>query len=59
MHSSTSPNNSVAYYNGQIYTVDPAQPWAQAFIVSATGIIEAIGTEEDILKIASSRNLIR
>lgn len=59
MHSSTSPNNSVAYYNGQIYTVNPAQPWAQAFIVSATGIIEAIGTEEDIIKIASLRNLIR
>lgn len=59
MHSSASPHNSVAYYNGQVYTVNAAQPWAQAFIVSATGIIEAIGTEEEILEIASSRNLIR
>ncbi|KAJ6187809.1 amidohydrolase-like protein 3 [Penicillium mononematosum] len=59
MHSSTSPHNSVAYYNGQVYTVNATQPWAQAFIVSATGIIEAIGTEEEILEIASSRNLIR
>lgn len=59
MYSSTSPNNSVVYYNGQIYTINPAQPWAQAFIVSATGIIEAIGTEEEIVDIASSRNLIR
>ncbi|KAJ5906766.1 amidohydrolase-like protein 3 [Penicillium subrubescens] len=59
MLSSTGPNNSVAYYNGHVYTVNPAQPWAQAFIVSPTGIIEAIGTEEGIFKIASSRNLIR
>ncbi|KAJ5811784.1 amidohydrolase-like protein 3 [Penicillium riverlandense] len=59
MYSSSDRTNSVAYYNGRVYTVNPTQPWAEAFIVSATGTIEAIGPEQDILAIAATRNLIR
>ncbi|KAJ5094141.1 amidohydrolase-like protein 3 [Penicillium angulare] len=59
MFSSTDSSNSVAYYNGRVYTINEEQPWAEAFIVSASGIIEAIGSERDILQLASSRGLIR
>jgi predicted amidohydrolase YtcJ len=59
MYSSNDPNNSLAYHNGRVYTINPDQPWADAFIVSATGFIEAIGSEEEILKISSSRGLVR
>ncbi|KAJ5814176.1 amidohydrolase-like protein 3, partial [Penicillium pulvis] len=59
MYSSSDPTNSVAYYNGRVYTVNPTQPWAEAFIVSAMGIIEMIGPEHEILAIATTRNLIR
>lgn len=58
MFSSVQPQDSVAYLNGRIYTVNPAQPWAEGFIVSATGIIEAIGTKEEILSIVKSRHLV-
>lgn len=58
MFSSVQPQDSVAYLNGRIYTVNPAQPWAEGFIVSATGIIEAIGSKEEILSVVKSRHLV-
>lgn len=57
--SSASPNNSVAYHNGRVYTVDKNQPWAEAFIVTAKGVFEAVGTDEEILAIAAKRSLVR
>ena len=37
-----------AYLNGKVYTVDDAQPWAQALLVE-DGTIVAVGTDEEIL----------
>lgn len=59
MCSSSDSTNSIAYYNGRVYTVNPTQPWAEAFIVSAMGTIEALGPEQEILAIAAARNLVR
>lgn len=58
MLSSAQDHDSVAYLHGRVYTVNQDQPWAEAFIVSATGIIEAIGSDEEILNIAKPRNLV-
>ncbi|KAJ4154462.1 hypothetical protein NW754_001411 [Fusarium falciforme] len=56
--SSLSANNAVAYYNGRVYTVDKENPWAEAFIVSPNGIFEAVGSDVEIKKIATGRNLV-
>ncbi|KAF2466214.1 amidohydrolase 3 [Lindgomyces ingoldianus] len=56
--SSKTPNNSIAYINGQIYTINPYNPWAYAFIVSPDGIFTTIGTNKEILSIAKSLSLI-
>lgn len=58
MFSSVQSKDSVAYLNGRVYTINPNEPWAEAFIVSATGIIEAIGSQEEILKTVKARNLV-
>lgn len=58
MFSSVQSRDSVAYLNGRVYTINPDQPWAEAFIASATGIIEAIGSQEEILKMVKSHNLV-
>lgn len=36
-----------AYVNGKIYTVNSAQPWAQAILVEA-GMIKAVGTDDEV-----------
>jgi predicted amidohydrolase YtcJ len=59
MYCSSDPRNSVAYYNGRVYTVNPDHPWVEAFIVSPSGEIDMIGTDEDVLQIAKSQSLIR
>ncbi|KAL4928558.1 amidohydrolase [Aspergillus undulatus] len=51
--------NSVAYFNGRVFTVNEKQPWAAAFIVSDTGIFEAVGPDEQILGIAKQRSLVK
>jgi len=38
--------------NAQIYTVDEAQPWVEAFAYDADGIIIAIGTEANLMATA-------
>ncbi|MBI1881914.1 MAG: amidohydrolase [Chloroflexi bacterium] len=40
-------------YNGRIYTVDPALPWAEA-VACAGGRIVAVGSNDEILNLASS-----
>ncbi|KAF5013356.1 hypothetical protein FDECE_633, partial [Fusarium decemcellulare] len=57
--SSLSADNAVAYYNGRVYTINKQQPWADAFIVSPTGVFEAIGSNADVEKIAAERNLVK
>ncbi|MFK5879465.1 MAG: amidohydrolase [Flavobacteriaceae bacterium] len=42
-----SQSNEIAYINGQIYTVNENQEWAEAMIVE-NGIITAIGTNQEI-----------
>ncbi len=34
--------------NGQIYTVNPRQPWAQAVAIDVNGVIVAVGLEKDV-----------
>ncbi|KAF2105584.1 amidohydrolase 3 [Lophiotrema nucula] len=56
--SSTGPENSTAYINGRIYTVDPSHPWASAFIVSPDGSFKQIGSTEDILEGARGSGIV-
>ncbi|KAJ9419883.1 hypothetical protein FOXG_22201 [Fusarium oxysporum f. sp. lycopersici 4287] len=51
--------NSVAYYNGRVYTVNEMQEWTEGFIVNETGVFEAVGSSQDILAIADKRKLVR
>lgn len=46
--SSTNSRDSIAYVNGRVYTVNPAQPWIEAFIVGPDGNISAVGTTSEI-----------
>ena len=46
--SSTSNQNSIAYINGRIYTINPSQPWVEAFIVSPDGTFAAVGSTGEI-----------
>ncbi|GLA29600.1 hypothetical protein ACMYSQ_011184 [Aspergillus niger] len=59
VYSSIDSSNALAFHNGRVYTINSDQPWAEAFIVSPTGIIEHIGSNADILEIASARGLIQ
>jgi len=49
---------SVAYINGRIYTVNPQQPWAEAFIVSPNGFFAAIGSTVEITAKAHQYGLV-
>ncbi|KAL4942433.1 hypothetical protein BDV06DRAFT_211861 [Aspergillus oleicola] len=59
MEADIGSRNSVAYYNGSVFTVNDKQPWASAFIVSDTDIFEAVGSDEQILAAAKQRQLIK
>ncbi|KAF9889312.1 hypothetical protein FE257_007421 [Aspergillus nanangensis] len=59
VYSSNDANNALAFVGGRVYTINPKQPWAEAFIVSPTGIIEYIGTDEQVRQIAKDRNLVQ
>lgn len=56
--SATTPENAIAYINGRVYTVDESQPWAEAFIVSPSGIFDAVGSTDEILAKAKKDGLI-
>jgi predicted amidohydrolase YtcJ len=49
---------SVAYLNGNVYTVDTSQPWVEAFIVTPKAKFAAIGSTIDIAQLAKSSQLI-
>lgn len=53
----TTADKASAYINGRVYTVDESQPWAEAFIVSSSGIFDAVGTTEEIVAEAKKKNL--
>lgn len=55
--SSVSQNNAVAYINGKIYTVNKAQPWAEAFIVTPDGKFNAVGSTTNILRQAKAQSM--
>lgn len=38
--------------NAKIYTVDPANPWAEALAIGDDGVLLAVGTEQEALKAA-------
>ncbi|KAE8364931.1 amidohydrolase 3 [Aspergillus caelatus] len=48
---------AAAYIHGRVFTVDERKPWAEAFIVSASGRFEAVGTNETILNSAKEQSL--
>ncbi|EOA90519.1 uncharacterized protein SETTUDRAFT_37154 [Exserohilum turcica Et28A] len=57
--SSKGPENSVAFIDGRVYTMNQAQPWAEAFIVNSKGVFEAVGSNAEIKAIAKKRRLIQ
>ncbi|KAJ9494351.1 hypothetical protein LTR99_000007 [Exophiala xenobiotica] len=46
--SPTTPENSLAYTNGRVYTINSDAPWAEAFIVCPSGTFIAVGTTREI-----------
>lgn len=48
-----SGNGEIVFFNGKIYTVNAAQPWAEAIFVK-DGIIKFVGTSDEAKKMASA-----
>ncbi|MCP4227329.1 MAG: hypothetical protein GY773_28630, partial [Actinomycetia bacterium] len=42
----------IAVVNAEVYTLDPDQPWAEAFAFDAQGAIVAVGSEAEVLDLA-------
>lgn len=51
---STPDSGVTVVINAHIYTVDPHQPWVDAFAFNADGIIIAVGPESDVMAAAGS-----
>lgn len=45
-------NDEIVFYNGKIYTVNPAKPWADAIYVK-DGVIQYVGTNDEAKNMAS------
>ncbi|KAF2687320.1 amidohydrolase 3 [Lentithecium fluviatile CBS 122367] len=56
--SSTTPNNSTAYINGNVFTVNESQPHATAFIVSPDGLFTHVGSDAEIRAIAREHHIV-
>ncbi|KAH7042272.1 hypothetical protein B0J12DRAFT_762083 [Macrophomina phaseolina] len=54
----TPARNSVAYINGHVYTINKAQPWAEAFIVLPDGKFSTIGSTSDIIAKAKKASMV-
>jgi predicted amidohydrolase YtcJ len=50
--------DSIAYLNGNVYTVDKSLPWAEAFIVTPDAKFAAVGSTNDIAQQAKEAQLI-
>ncbi len=44
--------------NANVYTVDPAKPWVEAFAYDAKGIIVAVGSRDDVMAAAGTNPTI-
>ncbi|EXL66833.1 hypothetical protein FOPG_17014 [Fusarium oxysporum f. sp. conglutinans race 2 54008] len=55
---STSADNSVAYINGRVYTVNKAKPWAEAFIVTPDGKFGIVGSTTEVLDKAKATGMV-
>lgn len=51
-------NNSVAYTNGRVYTINSHAPWAEAFIVAPDGTFAEVGKTAEIEAKAKQNNLV-
>lgn len=49
---------STAYINASVYTLDPSNPRASAFIVSQAGLFAHVGSTEDVVSIASQHHIV-
>lgn len=49
---------SVAYYNGKVYTLDDSGRVAEAFIVTPQGRFTTVGTSEEVLQTAAAHGMI-
>ena len=50
-------NPNLILHNARIYTVDPAQPWAEA-VACANGRIVAVGRNADVLNLAGPQTQV-
>ncbi|MCP4225285.1 MAG: hypothetical protein GY773_18255, partial [Actinomycetia bacterium] len=42
----------IAIVNAEVYTLDPDEPWAEAFAFDEQGVIVAVGSEVEVLDLA-------
>jgi predicted amidohydrolase YtcJ len=50
--------DSVAYINGRVYTVNKAQPWAEAFIVDPYGKFTTVGSTGEVTAAANRASMV-
>lgn len=55
--SATMSNNSIAYVNGKVYTIDSQAPWTEAFIVTKDGTFGAVGSTDEIISKARKERI--
>jgi len=53
----TADENDVIYTNGKVYTVESAQPWAEAFALK-DGRFVAVGSDADIKKLKNAKTRV-
>ncbi|KAM0706161.1 hypothetical protein Q7P35_006710 [Cladosporium inversicolor] len=51
-------DNGTAYINGRIFTINSQHPWAEAFIVSPSGLFTTVGSNEQVKAAAKQHSLI-
>jgi predicted amidohydrolase YtcJ len=51
-------DNSTAYTNGRIFTINSQHPWAEAFIVSPSGLFTTVGSNDEVKALAKQHNLV-
>lgn len=54
----TAIEQSVAYYNGKVYTLNDSGQVAEAFIVTPQGTFTTVGTSDEVLQFAKDRGII-
>ncbi|EED24502.1 hypothetical protein TSTA_078590 [Talaromyces stipitatus ATCC 10500] len=54
----TAIEQSVAYYNGKVYTLNDSRQVAEDFIVTPQGTFSTVGTRNEVLRIARAYGII-